>query len=334
MPPTNPDGKFPNPKPYITLKGRKMSKSLGNVVDPLEIIRDFGTDALRFTVATGMGILVCVLERGGGAAVASPLRCRTDALRCTVAAAECVCGGGGEAGEGRGGSMCVEGVGSCCLTFHYCDHTFTPTHPLARLYYGMYPPSSLPSFIQAQLWIRTSTSTSWTSPSPFSPSPPRQAQLLGRTSTSIWIALRQTATSRTSSGMPQSEGGGRRRPGSSRHAGAVASPMHNICRGYAEHRCCSVFACKQILYPTLLSQKMTWSHFGFPLYYSHTCFCCRYVLLMLQRADEQEWQTLRAVDFGTPASIAALPLAERWIVSQLHQVCWLLVSWLGWGPLT
>ena len=36
-------------------KGRKMSKSLGNVVDPLEIIRDFGTDALRFTVATGEG---------------------------------------------------------------------------------------------------------------------------------------------------------------------------------------------------------------------------------------------------------------------------------------
>ena len=34
-------------------KGRKMSKSLGNVVDPLDIIRDFGTDALRFTVATG-----------------------------------------------------------------------------------------------------------------------------------------------------------------------------------------------------------------------------------------------------------------------------------------
>jgi len=34
-------------------KGRKMSKSLGNVIDPLEIIRDYGTDALRFTVATG-----------------------------------------------------------------------------------------------------------------------------------------------------------------------------------------------------------------------------------------------------------------------------------------
>jgi valyl-tRNA synthetase len=32
-----------------------MSKSLGNVIDPLEIIKDYGTDALRFTVATGLG---------------------------------------------------------------------------------------------------------------------------------------------------------------------------------------------------------------------------------------------------------------------------------------
>lgn len=30
-----------------------MSKSLGNVVDPLEVIGEFGTDALRFTMATG-----------------------------------------------------------------------------------------------------------------------------------------------------------------------------------------------------------------------------------------------------------------------------------------
>ncbi|KAG1680013.1 hypothetical protein FOA52_007077 [Chlamydomonas sp. UWO 241] len=37
-------------------KGRKMSKSLGNVVDPLEIIKDYGTDALRFTVATGSAV--------------------------------------------------------------------------------------------------------------------------------------------------------------------------------------------------------------------------------------------------------------------------------------
>jgi valyl-tRNA synthetase len=34
-------------------QGRKMTKSRGNVVDPLELIEKFGTDALRFTLATG-----------------------------------------------------------------------------------------------------------------------------------------------------------------------------------------------------------------------------------------------------------------------------------------
>ncbi len=34
-------------------QGRKMSKSLGNGVDPLEIIETYGADALRFTLATG-----------------------------------------------------------------------------------------------------------------------------------------------------------------------------------------------------------------------------------------------------------------------------------------
>lgn len=34
-------------------EGRKMSKSLGNVIDPLDTIKDFGTDALRFTIALG-----------------------------------------------------------------------------------------------------------------------------------------------------------------------------------------------------------------------------------------------------------------------------------------
>ncbi len=33
--------------------GRKMSKSLGNGIDPLEIIEHYGADALRFTLATG-----------------------------------------------------------------------------------------------------------------------------------------------------------------------------------------------------------------------------------------------------------------------------------------
>lgn len=34
-------------------KGRKMSKSLGNGIDPLEVIDRYGADALRFTLATG-----------------------------------------------------------------------------------------------------------------------------------------------------------------------------------------------------------------------------------------------------------------------------------------
>jgi valyl-tRNA synthetase len=34
-------------------QGRKMSKSLGNGIDPLEIIKNYGADALRFTLVTG-----------------------------------------------------------------------------------------------------------------------------------------------------------------------------------------------------------------------------------------------------------------------------------------
>jgi len=38
-------------------KGRKMSKSLGNIIDPLEIIQEYGADALRFSLIsiTAMG---------------------------------------------------------------------------------------------------------------------------------------------------------------------------------------------------------------------------------------------------------------------------------------
>lgn len=34
-------------------KGRKMSKTLGNVLDPIDIIEEYGADALRFTLLTG-----------------------------------------------------------------------------------------------------------------------------------------------------------------------------------------------------------------------------------------------------------------------------------------
>lgn len=35
-------------------QGRKMSKSLGNGIDPLEVVREYGADALRFTLVTGI----------------------------------------------------------------------------------------------------------------------------------------------------------------------------------------------------------------------------------------------------------------------------------------
>ena len=53
---------FQNDIPFHTIylhglvrdeRGRKMSKTIGNVVDPLQVIADYGTDALRFTLLTG-----------------------------------------------------------------------------------------------------------------------------------------------------------------------------------------------------------------------------------------------------------------------------------------
>jgi len=51
-------GKIPFEKVFIhglvrDSQGRKMSKSLGNGVDPLEVIKEYGADALRFTLANG-----------------------------------------------------------------------------------------------------------------------------------------------------------------------------------------------------------------------------------------------------------------------------------------
>ena len=53
-------GKVPFEKIYIHAivrdkDGRKMSKSLGNGIDPLQVVEEFGADALRFTLAAGSG---------------------------------------------------------------------------------------------------------------------------------------------------------------------------------------------------------------------------------------------------------------------------------------
>jgi valyl-tRNA synthetase len=37
-------------------QGRKMSKSLGNGIDPLDVVRSYGADALRYTLIAGMGL--------------------------------------------------------------------------------------------------------------------------------------------------------------------------------------------------------------------------------------------------------------------------------------
>jgi valyl-tRNA synthetase len=53
-------GDVPFSNVYLTgtvrdMQGRKMSKSLGNGIDPLEVVRLYGADALRYTVIDGQG---------------------------------------------------------------------------------------------------------------------------------------------------------------------------------------------------------------------------------------------------------------------------------------
>ncbi|MEW6058214.1 MAG: valine--tRNA ligase [Bdellovibrionota bacterium] len=54
------DGKVPFKRVYLHAmvrdeKGQKMSKTKGNVIDPLDIIKDYGADAFRFTLASMAG---------------------------------------------------------------------------------------------------------------------------------------------------------------------------------------------------------------------------------------------------------------------------------------
>ena len=45
-------------------QGRKMSKSLGNGIDPLEVIDKYGADALRYTLITGNALVTICVSTG------------------------------------------------------------------------------------------------------------------------------------------------------------------------------------------------------------------------------------------------------------------------------
>ena len=46
----------------------------------------------------------------------------------------------------------------------------------------------------------------------------------------------------------------------------------------------------------------------------------KFIALQLEAAGEDEWAELAAVDLSEPEALAGLPLAERWVLSELHQV--------------
>lgn len=46
----------------------------------------------------------------------------------------------------------------------------------------------------------------------------------------------------------------------------------------------------------------------------------KFILFNLEQLDDREWQQLAGADFSSPDALADLPLAERWVVSALHQV--------------
>jgi len=80
------------------MTGKKMSKSLGNIIDPLEIIKEYGTDALRYTLVTataiGQDIFLSEERFAAGRNFANKL---WNAVRYAISAA-----GAGDKGQGTG----------------------------------------------------------------------------------------------------------------------------------------------------------------------------------------------------------------------------------------
>lgn len=46
----------------------------------------------------------------------------------------------------------------------------------------------------------------------------------------------------------------------------------------------------------------------------------KFILFNLDQLNDHEWQDLAGADFSSPDALVQLPLAERWVVSALHQV--------------
>ena len=46
----------------------------------------------------------------------------------------------------------------------------------------------------------------------------------------------------------------------------------------------------------------------------------KFILFNLEQLNDKEWSELAQADFSSPGALKQLPLAERWVVSALHQV--------------
>ena len=56
--------------------------------------------------------------------------------------------------------------------------------------------------------------------------------------------------------------------------------------------------------------------------------CC--VLEQADTLSDKEWEDLADANFSQPATLHGLPLAERWVLSALHQVMLCLRPWCLW----